>query len=524
MQLSSWMFKKQLGNHVTSWSIEDGQPTITGIRLFDPAELAASENYLYIGRMADVVTDARFEATFMLLNRRDWIQVTGFGFDELVNRLLSIFELYNSWEARLHALAARTDALQELADVSHEMIARPLFISDAGDTVLAVTGEGDPGTDDENWRYMAENREVDPRILSYPIVTEDGRQMSYWDETARVYPAIPGSTFGTIGVAVIVDGEIRGVVASTGGLQEPGPEDIQHVQTIADILRDGAYFRSPEIRQHSISQFLETLIEGGEASETGERLTAARNFKPPWQVAVFRGLFRNDISQGAALVRLAFTTGCELACIHDDLVVLLDTSAALIAHVEAMLEDAGADKYTVGVSLPFSKIDATPAFHEQALFAIGQGNGQAGIFHCADFAYQRLLALTRGHNDALRLTHPALGTLKAYDAEHETDFYHTLHIYLRDERSLVKAAADLFIHRNSLMYRIKRIGEIVDVDLDDAGGRAYLLLSYELEDDERPANPSVVAGGVDASTAADISSTGSAASGGTAVPEGLPPK
>ena len=44
---------------------------------------------------------------------------------------------------------------------------------------------------------------------------------------------------------------------------------------------------------------------------------------------------------------------------------------------------------------------------------------------------------------------------------------HTLMIYLYENCNLVKTAKKLYIHRNSLIYRIKKIEEITKESLDN---------------------------------------------------------
>ncbi|MCD8217944.1 MAG: helix-turn-helix domain-containing protein [Clostridiales bacterium] len=76
--------------------------------------------------------------------------------------------------------------------------------------------------------------------------------------------------------------------------------------------------------------------------------------------------------------------------------------------------------------------------------------------------------------------HPALKILRGYDAVHHTDFYETLHIYLKKERNIAETARQMHLHRNTLLYRLKRLEELVPADLDDDRTRLHLLLSFEI--------------------------------------------
>jgi PucR family transcriptional regulator, purine catabolism regulatory protein len=53
-----------------------------------------------------------------------------------------------------------------------------------------------------------------------------------------------------------------------------------------------------------------------------------------------------------------------------------------------------------------------------------------------------------------------LGPLIRHDAEHGTDYVHTLRVVLRLDRSWQQAAAELHIHKQTLGYRIRRIEQI----------------------------------------------------------------
>ena len=76
--------------------------------------------------------------------------------------------------------------------------------------------------------------------------------------------------------------------------------------------------------------------------------------------------------------------------------------------------------------------------------------------------------------------HPALRQLKQYDDAHHTELYKTLDVYLNHERGLNQTAQALGLHRNSLLYRLKRIEQLTGVNLEDAQVRLHLMLSYKL--------------------------------------------
>ena len=73
-----------------------------------------------------------------------------------------------------------------------------------------------------------------------------------------------------------------------------------------------------------------------------------------------------------------------------------------------------------------------------------------------------------------------LRRLQAYDAENNTELYHTLEVYLQLERNVVQTAKTLFIHRSTLFYRLDRIRKLVELDLDKESERLYLQLSFLL--------------------------------------------
>jgi hypothetical protein len=95
-------------------------------------------------------------------------------------------------------------------------------------------------------------------------------------------------------------------------------------------------------------------------------------------------------------------------------------------------------------------------------------------------AHQLLLAVLPGElRGALRRR--VLGPVLDYDAEHGGSLLTTLAVFLDCAGSWAKAAAKLHVHVNTLRYRIGRIEELADVDLDDFGQRVDVYLALHAE-------------------------------------------
>ena len=76
-----------------------------------------------------------------------------------------------------------------------------------------------------------------------------------------------------------------------------------------------------------------------------------------------------------------------------------------------------------------------------------------------------------------------LEPLAARDQLKRTDLVRTLRIYLDEGANATKAADRLFLHRNSMLYRLARIEELTGLDLKDH--RVALALQLGLLANER---------------------------------------
>ena len=93
---------------------------------------------------------------------------------------------------------------------------------------------------------------------------------------------------------------------------------------------------------------------------------------------------------------------------------------------------------------------------------------------------QELLSHYQDRGVASAFCQDVLGTLVAYDRTRNADLLQTLRVYFHCNGNAVESAERLFLHRNSLLYRLQRIEEILGVDLKDSQTRLTLHLAVEL--------------------------------------------
>jgi purine catabolism regulator len=73
-----------------------------------------------------------------------------------------------------------------------------------------------------------------------------------------------------------------------------------------------------------------------------------------------------------------------------------------------------------------------------------------------------------------------LAPLRAYDRAHGGDLVHTLAVYFAEGENLSRAAVALFLHRNSLYYRLAHIEALTGLTLADEQHRLWLHLAVAL--------------------------------------------
>ena len=153
----------------------------------------------------------------------------------------------------------------------------------------------------------------------------------------------------------------------------------------------------------------------------------------------------------------------------------------------------------VGVSNPFHGLTEIVAAYEQSLAATKWGevkyrkeNKRSDSEHktfryhlfedyyipyMLDFCFARSLLNFSNH-----FGYYALDKILEYDKRHNTECFSLLRIYLYNERKATFVSEQMRIHRNTVLYHLDRIEQLLDLNLDDPEIRLKLILAYHAYD------------------------------------------
>ena len=118
---------------------------------------------------------------------------------------------------------------------------------------------------------------------------------------------------------------------------------------------------------------------------------------------------------------------------------------------------------------------------QQSICALKMGNQLArSLTLYSDIALLHLFSNLRPEFSISMFCDKAVFRLRDYDTANQSEYLRTLEVYLRNERKLIDTAAELYIHRNTLIYRIERIEKLTNLNLDDPDVRERVLLSCRM--------------------------------------------
>ena len=143
--------------------------------------------------------------------------------------------------------------------------------------------------------------------------------------------------------------------------------------------------------------------------------------------------------------------------------------------VEAVFNLINSKYLEVENSLSFSRIresnsDIKISYKEafKALSMIDIYNRDLKIIKYKELGIIRWLVELSDIKEIQRYCYENLGPILEYDKKHGMDLMGTLKCYFQNNRHLLKTSQEIFIHRNTLLYRLSTIKELLKIDLDDA--------------------------------------------------------
>ncbi len=173
---------------------------------------------------------------------------------------------------------------------------------------------------------------------------------------------------------------------------------------------------------------------------------------------------------------LLFSAGKEFATPQDAKKAAQIFQDRFISHFTDISVTSGLGRYYEGVE-GLSKA-ATEAEKAVTMGLRLFGPGQLTYF--GDLGVYRLLLSIGGQKELREFYHEVLGRLLEHDSRNGGELLQTLEAYFRYHGSPSEMAREMHLHRNTLLYRLRRIQEITNLDLEDAETGLALHLALRI--------------------------------------------
>ena len=142
-----------------------------------------------------------------------------------------------------------------------------------------------------------------------------------------------------------------------------------------------------------------------------------------------------------------------------------------------------------GLSNEFTGFEAIHYYYRQAAVALEVGNRRAPfrwIHRFDEIALDYLLEQSKGELPKELVCSQKILSLKTFDEDHNTDYYNTLMLYVKNHLNAVQTAKQLYIHRSTFLYRMEKIKELIHLELDDYDTLLYVMMTFRMMELEGP--------------------------------------
>jgi PucR family transcriptional regulator, purine catabolism regulatory protein len=102
------------------------------------------------------------------------------------------------------------------------------------------------------------------------------------------------------------------------------------------------------------------------------------------------------------------------------------------------------------------------------------------LMYYHDYSSYHLLTHSLSQDKLLDFFHDHLGKLYEYDQSHKSDLMNTLNVYYESNTHIEKTAQAMFIHRNTILYRLEKIQKILHVTFDKNEPNFNLQLALKI--------------------------------------------
>ena len=256
-----------------------------------------------------------------------------------------------------------------------------------------------------------------------------------------------------------------------------------------------------ETRDRLEGEFIESLLAGSYTSEDAALERAQRlglDLSAPFAVATARGSRGDSGFEEAALhavrnmvahrgVNALVSGHAGAVCVILLLEAFDETSLdrlveAVQAECARVTQDTGT---SLGIGRPHTGVVGVRASFREAEQALAMGRrvlGPGRVVSFADLGLHRLLFAVSSQPELADFYEDTVGPLVAYDKRTGADLMATLDAFFLCLGSPTETAQRMHLHRNTVLYRLRRIEEIGGLKLDDAATRLNLHLCLRIRD------------------------------------------
>jgi purine catabolism regulator len=138
---------------------------------------------------------------------------------------------------------------------------------------------------------------------------------------------------------------------------------------------------------------------------------------------------------------------------------------------------------SIGVGQQYPDLMSVPKAYKEAQHALKIGrstNGPGSITFFAELGIYRMLLQFAQSQDPNEFFCEPLQRLIEYNQQTDKELVKTIAAFLECNGNLTETSNKLFIHRNTLKYRLERIRDITQIDLDDSENRLMLHLGLKM--------------------------------------------